>query len=234
MRLLLVDDNPVDRMNLRVLLGAHPGMEIVGEAENLAMAKTLVERHRPDALFLDVELGWENGFNLLQALKPVCPPIIFCTLHTRYAAEAFEVEAVDYLLKPIMPERLARALARLKSTAAVRMLALDDLIAFKSGNERRIVSVDRIATIVGDGDYSRVLVSEGKEYLDNRRLRDWQQVLPEKYFQALDRSTIVNLAEVSSFRPTGEGGELNFRNVGRSFPIGRAALRRLESWGGMQ
>ncbi|AHF92340.1 response regulator of the LytR/AlgR family [Opitutaceae bacterium TAV1] len=240
MRLAIIDDNPIDRMNLRTLLLAHPTAEIVGEAADLASARLLIRQHRPDAIFLDVQLGRENGFSLLEPDNPEKPPlVVFCTLHKHYAADAFDADAVDYLLKPIMPERLARALQRLDAAspagagqagAAPSPLDLDDLLAFRYGDERRIMEVSRIATISGDRDYSKVVTSDGREYLDNRRLRDWQRLLPPKRFQMLDRSTIINLAEVVSWRETDEGGELTLRNARRPFPIGHAALRRLEEF----
>ncbi|AHF93434.1 response regulator of the LytR/AlgR family [Opitutaceae bacterium TAV1] len=240
MRLAIIDDNPIDRMNLRNLLLAHK-QEIAGEAENLTEARALLREHPLDAIFLDVQLGRENGFRLLDTIEagPGRPQIVFCTLHLHYAADAFDVDAADYLLKPIMPERLARTLQRLvvatgkkgdddADEAPVRRLELDDLLAFRQGDERRILEVGRIAAIAGEGDYSRVIAADGREYLDNRRLRDWQRLLPARRFQTLDRSTIINLAEVVSWRQNDDGARVTLRNSAHPFPIGHLALRRLE------
>lgn len=238
MRIALVDDNPIDRINLRSLLSEHSRVRLVGEAADLEAARSMLADARPDALFLDVELGRENGFRLLDA--PWLPPrIVFTTLHQHYAVEAFEVQAVDYLLKPVMPERLDRALARLFQATDISHAAgekrvgespraPDDLLVFKQGNERRVLPVSKIVWITGGRDYTRVVTADGKEYLDTRRMRDWQAILPPKLFQLLDRSTIVNLGEIASYRPTHGGAQVMTRNGNSATAIGAAAFKRLE------
>jgi len=233
MRAAIVDDNPLDRLNLRTLLEQVSHVRVVGEAEDLAGGKALLAREKPEAVFLDVRLGQANGFALLEDLAER-PLVVFTTLHRQYAAQAFEVEAADYLLKPITQERLARTLHRLAVSLDRQGVSPPcepgDLLVFRQGDERRVIAVERISAVCGDGDYTRVLTSEGPEYLDDRRMRDWQAMLPPKLFRALDRSTIVNLAQVSSYRQNGEGGALTLHNISQPLEIGRSAFRRLEEF----
>lgn len=231
MRVVIVDDNEIEQLNLLTLLESMREVKVVGQAKDLASAKALIEAEKPEAIFLDIALGRETGFELLEKLAEK-PLVVFTTLHQEYAVKAFEVKAVDYLVKPITVERLKRAVERLSDALAQKAtqttLDLTDLLVFKKGAERYLVTVESIAAICGDRDYTQVVTSEGKEYLDDRRMRDWQALLPGKYFPSLDRSTIVNLAEVASYHPTSEGGALNWRNSPKPLEIGKAAFKRLE------
>lgn len=230
-RVALVDDNEIDLLNLRTLLESQPEIKVVGEAGSLAAARDLIETAKPEAIFLDIQLGRETGFALLEELtRP--PLVIFTTLHREYAVKAFEVKAVDYLVKPIAEERLCRSVGRLRGALAAQTrpmaVELADLLVFKKGSERFLVAVDKIASIRGDGDYTQVVITDGREFLDDRRMREWQEILPAKHFPTLDRSTIVRLAEVASYQPTAEGGILVWRNSPTPLAIGRAAFKRLE------
>lgn len=112
LRVLIVDDEHLARQAMRRLLAMHP-VEIVGEADSVASALEAIERTQPQALFLDIELGASDGFDLLAALEHP-PVVVFVTAYTEHAVEAFAVNAVDYLLKPVEPERLAESLGRIE------------------------------------------------------------------------------------------------------------------------
>ena len=112
LRVILIDDERLARQSMRQLLAEHSGVEIVAEAENIVQAQKLAQEHRPDAIFLDVQMPGADGFQLLEKLEPA-PRTVFVTAHAQHAVKAFEVHAVDYLLKPVRPERLAQAIARL-------------------------------------------------------------------------------------------------------------------------
>ena len=113
-------------------------------------------------------------------------------------------------------------------TPPPEVLSETDLLVFKQGNERRILSVGRIALITGDRDYTRVIAVDGRQYLDTRRMLDWQRLLPAKHFQLLDRSTIINLGEVAGYRQTESGGVVTLRNAETPVTVGRAAFKRLD------
>lgn len=231
MRVVIVDDNPVDRLNLRTLLEHTGQVEVAGEADGLATGRELIERWQPDVVFLDVRLGRETGFQLLESLSRK-QRVIFTTLHREYAFPAFEVEALDFLLKPVTPERLQRSLQRMTGGVvrdSTPPLESGDLLAFRIGNERRVLEVQRILAVVGSRDYTRILAAPHLDCLDQRRMRDWLELLPARMFRALDRSTIVNLRQITSYRQTADGGLVSLRNYPEPLPIGQAAFKRLES-----
>lgn len=234
MRAAIIDDSLSDRINLRVLLGRQSEVELVGEAADFESARELIESTRPDVVFLDVELGMHNGFHLLSTMVEK-PRVVFTTVHLNYAVQAYEVEAADYLVKPVFEHRLQRTLQRLRTLVPARpdvgqapALETDDLLVFKQGGERRVLPVGRIAVIQGDRDYTKVIMIDGREYLDTRRMLDWQEILPGRLFRSLDRSTIVNITEVSSYRQTKTGGLLNLRNSASPFDVGHQGFKRLE------
>lgn len=114
MRCLIVDDEPPAREGMRKLLLAHGNVEIIGEASDVRTALELLQSEKPEVVFLDVQLRGETGFDLIARATEPLPQIVFTTAHDRYAARAFRVEAVDYLLKPVDPEHLSEALQRLQ------------------------------------------------------------------------------------------------------------------------
>lgn len=234
MRAIIVDDEEIDRLNLKTLLEDHPDVEIAGEADSVESAVALIERERPDAVFLDIHLGRQKGFKALDAAK-FRPRVVITTSHPHYALKGFEIDAADYLLKPVMEDTLARAVARLRArleaaakTEAGR-LSPDDVQAFKLGDERHLVPVAQIQAIVGERIYTRVLVRDGREFLHNRPLREWREILPEKTFKALDRSTIVNVAEIQVVRDGGDvsAPQIVFRGSLHKLGIGEVAMKAL-------
>ena len=114
LRVMIVDDEALARQGLRDEIGRCTGVEVCGEAGSMTQALQAIPALAPDALFLDIRMPHGNGFDLLKKL-PAAPPVVFVTAHSEYAVQAFEVQAVDYLLKPVRPARLAEAVARLQS-----------------------------------------------------------------------------------------------------------------------
>jgi DNA-binding NarL/FixJ family response regulator len=117
MRCLILDDEPPAREGMRKLLTAHPDTQVVGEAARVDSALRLAELRKPDVVFLDVQLRGETGFDFVARATGALPYLVFVTAHDRYAAEAFRVDAVDYLLKPVEPDALSEALRRVKNRA---------------------------------------------------------------------------------------------------------------------
>ena len=201
LRALIVDDERLARKELRSMLAEHPEIKIEGEAESAAEAAELIRAAEPDIVFLDIHMPGESGFDLLEKVD-VAFKIIFITAFDAYAIRAFEVNALDYLLKPVNPERLARAVERLfeKQAAredAPRKLDYSDRLFLVLDDERsRFLKINTIAFISGAGDYSDVYTSDGRKILAPKPLREWEERLPEKYFYRIHRSTIVNLEYV--------------------------------------
>lgn len=234
MRIAIIEDNEIDRLNLATLLEDHEGIEIAGEAATLEDAVELIDREKPDAIFLDIHLGRHKGFKVLEKAQHR-PLVIITTSHPHYALEGFEIEAVDYLLKPVMEDTLARAMARLSARAASArreaggQLDPADLQMFKAADGIHVVPVGQIQAIVGDRIYTRVHVRDGKDLLHNRPLREWRKILPDKLFKTLDRSTIVNIPEIQrTFEDPDRGGQLAvFRDSGFQLPLGEVAMKTL-------
>jgi two-component system LytT family response regulator len=214
MRVLLVDDERLARAELRRLLAAHADVEIVGEAASSAEALTQIPALRPELVLLDVQMPGGSGFDLLAALD-VVPEVIFTTAFDHYALQAFEVNALDYLQKPIQPARMATALAR----AAQRLqgagarapergesaCTVPQKIFIKDGERCWFVGLQEIRLFESEGNYTRVYF-DGQRPLMLRSLSQLEQRLdPQRFFRA-SRRHIVNLDHVRRITPNGAGG----------------------------
>jgi two-component system, LytTR family, response regulator len=177
------------------MLAEHEIIDVVGEAESVAQAAELVHTKNPDVLFLDIQLPGETGFDLLAKITAPCK-IIFVTAFDAYAIRAFEVNALDYLLKPINPARLAQAIERLTTSAPpspVRALEYEDHLFIESDERSRFLKVSDIIAISAMGDYSQIFSSDGQKSLVLKPLKDWEERLPAKHFTRIHRSTIINV-----------------------------------------
>lgn len=202
MRAFLVDDEPPAREELRYLLGAHPEIEIVGEAASAAEALALAENVRYDVVFCDIEMPGLSGLDAARLVRerPGAPELVFVTAHERYAVEAFAVEAFDYLVKPVAPRRLARVVERL---AASRVAPSEvEKIAVVSAGRTTLVDWDSIHFVRADGDYSRVHTYD-RTFLSTASLGELEERLPSARFTRIHRSTLVNLAKVASVARAG-------------------------------
>ena len=194
---IIVDDERLARRDLRSLLSEFAEISIIGDAENLTEAVNLIQTHKPDVVFLDIQLSNENGFDLLEKVENNFK-LIFVTAFDAFAIRAFEINALDYLLKPVNPERLAKTLERLleieeKQEVSWRKLEYEDRLFIEIGERSRFLKISSIKCIYADGDYTQILTDEGKKHLVTKSLKEWEDRLPEKYFVRIHRSTIVNL-----------------------------------------
>lgn len=213
MRALIIDDEAPARAALRGLLRDHPDITLVGEADSIGEAATWLSSGDYDLVFLDIQLRGGTGFDLMPFVRPEAR-IIFVTAFDRYAARAFEVNALDYLIKPVRPSRLAEALRRVTGQRADSLsplpsaptetvallpsppvLAPDDLVHLKTGNgTTRFVALPDIAAIESDENYTTVHLGDGTRLLVRRTMKTWEETLPASHFVRVHRSTIVNLA----------------------------------------
>ncbi len=211
LRAILVDDEPPARTHLAIRLKAHPEIEIVNEAHDVPSALALVESERPDVIFLDIQMPRMNGFALLPKLEPLDPQpaVVFVTAFDEYAIKAFEANALDYLTKPVSPERLAKTISRLikrdrstlPSSGKIKCLGMEDLVLLRSGAFSMMVKIQKIAAIESQGDYTKILLAdeEGKErrVLMKQTLSSWESQMPEELFFKVSRSLLVNTKAVS-------------------------------------
>ena len=203
-RVLIVDDEAPARGELRYLLAAHPEIEIVGEAATAKEALTLADSVRYDAVFLDVEMPEMTGLEVARLVldRRERPAVVFVTAHERYAVDAFAVEAFDYLVKPVDPERLARVADRLRQARRRAAPPVEKIAVVSSGGAKTLLDYDAIHWIAADGDYSRVHTYD-RSYLATAPLRRLEEQLPANRFARIHRSHIVNLAKVAAVRRGG-------------------------------
>ena len=213
---LIVDDERLARRELRRLLEPHEGVTVVGEAANADEAEGAVREHDPDLLFLDVQMPGDSGFDLLERLDAV-PDVVFVTAYDEYAIKAFEVNALDYLVKPVEPERLAEAIETVRSRAgngdpqAVAAeatppptLTAEDQVFVKDGKQCWFVQLADVRLFEAAGNYTRLYFDE-EEPLIHRSLSYLQDRLdPDRFFRA-SRQHILNLAWVDDVTPWSKG-----------------------------
>jgi two-component system, LytTR family, response regulator len=230
LRVLIVDDEHLARQAMRRLLASHPEVEIAGEAETLAEAIDAVGRLRPQLVFLDIELGSGDGFDLLAALEPP-PLVVFVTAYPQYAVDAFAVEAADYLLKPVEPERLAESLARVERLLAQRhgpTQGPSGVIELKTPRRTVLAAPAEIAALRADGDFTRVLLADRPEVMIWRTLAHFESLLPAPPFLRLGRSLIINRDRLRSIAaPSREGAQITLLGIAEPLAVGRTAAQRL-------
>jgi two-component system, LytTR family, response regulator len=202
MKALLVDDERIARQELRRLLAAHPTIEVVGEAQNGEQALELIPKLAPDVIFLDIQMPEMTGFEMLSQLDDV-PQIIFTTAYDEYAIKAFEVSALDYLLKPIAPERLASAVAKLRPRKIPPRL---EQVFVRDGERCWLVRVADIYLLESEGNYTRVCFKNERPLIA-RSLAALEARLDPAIFFRTSRAQIVNLKWVQAVE-TGAAGNL--------------------------
>lgn len=240
LRVLAVDDERSARKLLRTMLGGHPWITLVGEAGSVDEAVTLATALRPDVVLLDVQMPPASGFDLLPRLPAPAPAIIFTTAHDAYAVRAFEISAVDYLLKPFSEERLLRALQRVTVTSEksnpaepespVMPLEREDVLVLRDRERVRRVSVANIAAVVADAHYTQVHVVGEPPLFILRSIGTWAQQLAVPGFLRVHRSLIVNLARVRGIDVhSRDVASVRMEGMERPLSIGRTALTRLRA-----
>jgi two-component system, LytTR family, response regulator len=196
---VIVDDERLARNKLRNLLSEFAEIEIVGEADEVNSAVKIIEELQPDVVFLDVQMPHATGFDLLEQVEADFKTI-FVTAYDEFAIRAFEVNALDYLLKPVKPERLRRAIekisAPLKPALARKILEPDDFLFLSFGKKSKFVVVNTIKCILAADVYSEIYTQTGEKALLLKSLSEWEKQLPAKNFARIHRSAIVNLAFV--------------------------------------
>ena len=211
MRVMLIDDERLARAELRRLLAAHPEVEIIGEAVNAEDGVRQIAALKPDLVFLDVQMPGGSGFDMLAALDDA-PEVIFTTAFDRYALQAFEVNALDYLQKPIQAARMAAALQRcglrqrraLEYAEAVAPTAAKKLF-IKDGERCWFVALQDVRLFESEGNYTRVYFDQHKPLM-LRSLNQLEERLdPQRFFRA-SRRHIVNLDYVEQVTPNDAGG----------------------------
>jgi two-component system LytT family response regulator len=193
MKALIVDDERMARQELRRLLATHPEIEIVGESASGPDALAQTEQLHPDVLFLDIQMPGMNGFDLLARLRDV-PEVIFTTAYDQHALAAFDANALDYLLKPIAPARLATALQKLRVR---RQRPQPAKIFLRDGERCWIVDFDEIDLLESEGNYTRVFFRQERPLVPGTLAAFEERLNPATFFRA-SRRHIINLNSIES------------------------------------
>lgn len=211
MRALIIDDERLARKELIKLLEEHPSIEVVGEAMNADEAEQMINDLNPDLLFLDIQMPGRTGFQLLESLESV-PLVVFTTAYDEFALKAFEVNALDYLLKPIQAERLSEAMHKImeKERAKIgrgagKKLGLEDQVFVKDGERCWFVSLANIRFFESDGNYIKVYFDANRPMI-HKSLNALDDRLDERAFFRASRKHIINLSWVEGIEPWFNGG----------------------------
>jgi two-component system LytT family response regulator len=211
MKALIVDDERLARKELMKLLEEHPSIEIVGEAMNADEADKMIEELNPDLLFLDIQMPGRTGFQLLEVLDSA-PIVVFTTAYDEFALKAFEVNALDYLLKPITADRLSEAVHKIQEKersksgrARDKKLGLDDQVFVKDGDRCWFVALSNVRLFESDGNYIKVFFDTNRPMI-HKSLNVLDEKLDERSFFRASRKHIVNLSWVEGIEPWFNGG----------------------------
>jgi two-component system, LytTR family, response regulator len=238
---IIVDDEELARAVIREMLKGHSEIEILGECGNGFEAVKMVTERKPDLLFLDIQMPKLDGFEVLELIGSDIA-VIFATAYDQHALRAFEVHAVDYLLKPVAADRFEAALARAKQrlVGAVPSPASElaasarepghyvERLVVKDGTRVHIIPVTKLDYVEAQDDYV-ALASQGKKYLKQQTISSVEAALDPKTFLRIHRSCIVNLERVAKVEPYGKDSHVAILHDGVRLPVSRAGYARLRA-----
>ena len=238
---LIVDDEELARKLLREMLSSHPEIEIAAECGNGMEAVKATTEHKPDLLFLDVQMPKLTGFDVLELIERDNVGVIFVTAYDQYAMKAFEVHAVDYLLKPFSRERFEAALERAKHQKPKKEVDAAELaaaarptgeyaerIVVKDGTKVTLIPVLKLDYAEALDDYVS-LATEGKKHLKQQTISGLELALDPRLFVRIHRSYLVNLERVTRIEPYGKDSKVAILANGVRLPVSRAGYARLKA-----
>jgi two-component system LytT family response regulator len=234
-RAVIIDDEKLARAELARLLGLFEGVEIVAEAGNAAEGlKRLRCLDDVDVVFLDIEMPEMNGLTLAALLKDQDCQLVFCTAHDEHALKAFDLNATDYLTKPVSAERLARCLERLGSHLPARneppaSRDMDSPLMVNSGQQARMITPSQIEKLFSVGNYVKVS-GEGLDMLIQGTLAALEERLDPRYFFRANRSYIVNLKKVKNVETGLNGGYVLALQSGAEIEVSRRQSQALKNY----
>ncbi|MCC6447494.1 MAG: response regulator transcription factor [Chitinophagaceae bacterium] len=232
MKAIIVDDERLARQELKNLLEAHKEIEIVAECNNAESAKEKITELNPDIVFLDIQMPGKTGLQLVEELS-VIPDIVFVTAYDKHAIKAFELNAFDYLLKPVMPERLAETIKKLTIKEVTEkkennsILTENSQVFIKDGDKTWFVRLNNIRLFESEGNYVRVYFDNSKPLI-LRSLNSLESRLDEKTFFRASRKHIINLNWVDSIETWFNGGLMVKLKSGQEIEISRRQAVKLK------
>lgn len=242
MKIVVIDDEPLARMVVLEYIQQHPDMEVMAECSDGFQGVKAIMQHKPDLIFLDIQMPKINGFEMLELLDTM-PSVIFTTAFDEYAIKAFESNAVDYLLKPFSKERFDQAIEKYKSKTGNTVVAEKNVqslletaskqpddqnrIVVKNGSDIRIVPVQDVMYIEAYDDYVK-LFTKDTYYLKKKTMSYYEQVLDQSKFFRTHRSYIINLQELTKIEPLEKNTYIAILKNGKKIPLSRTGYTRLK------
>lgn len=228
MKAIIVDDERLARKELMTLLENHPEIEVIDEATNADEALEKIEKQDPDVVFLDIQMPGKTGFELLESLERV-PQIIFTTAYDEFALKAFDFNALDYLLKPIQPERLSESVQKIvvkpKKGGRDKKLGSEDQVFVKDGDKCWFVKLEDVRLFESDGNYIKVYFENFKPMI-HKSLNALDERLDDRDFFRASRKHIINLGWVESIDTWFNGGLLVKLKGGEKVEVSRRQSAR--------
>jgi two-component system, LytTR family, response regulator len=231
---LIIDDERLARLNLRKKLSMFSEIEVIGEASGIETGIKAIRDLNPDLLFLDIKLSDGTGFNLLDKIE-FKGKVIFQTAYDEYACRAFEVNAMDYLLKPITKERLKKVIENIINTSnenSVRnnpKFRYDDRIMIEQRKSIYFIKVENIICIKAEREYTTLFEKGGREYLVLKSLSDWQKELPDEHFVRVHRNSIINFNYIERSERFGNTANIYLSAIPEPILISRGYYKLIKS-----
>lgn len=226
---LIIDDEARSRKLLRDLLAIHcPEVEVLGEAADVAEGIQGIQLHAPQLVFLDVQMPDGTGFDLIRKLPAISFRVVFITAHEKYAIEAFRFSALDYILKPVSPPDVKRAVQKASETLVLSNLQLQiqtlmsnlnqspEKIVLKTVDSIFVIRLEEIARLEADGNYTTFYLTDGRKQVVSRRMKSYEEMLPRKQFFRTHNSHLINL---KCFREFNKREDLAILDDGSEVPV---------------
>jgi two-component system LytT family response regulator len=231
---LIIDDERLARLNLRKKLNTYSEIEVIGEASGIESGIKAIRDLNPDLLFLDIKLSDGTGFDLLNRAE-FKGKVIFQTAYDEYACRAFEINAIDYLLKPISKERLNKVIENLinseneKSIENTQKFRYDDRLMIEQKKNIHFIKVENIICIKAEREYTSLFEKGGKDYLVLKSIGDWQKKLPDEHFARVHRNSIINFNFIERSERLGNTAKIFLVSIPEPISISRRYYKLIKT-----
>jgi two-component system, LytTR family, response regulator len=231
---LIIDDERLARLNLRKKLSIYSEIEVIGEASGMETGIRAIRELNPDILFLDIMLSDGTGFDLLNKAE-FKGKVIFQTAYDEFACRAFEINALDYLLKPITKERLKHVISNIittenvKNVSSIQRFRYDDRIMIEQKKNIHFIKVENIIYIKADREYTTLFEKGGGKYLVLKSISDWQKELPDEHFARVHRHSIINFNYIERTERSVNTGTLFMLSIPEPIPISRGYYKLIKT-----
>ena len=231
---LVIDDERLARITLIRELNRFNEIEVIGEASNIQNGIEAINKLNPDILFLDIQLSDGDGFDLLEKVE-YKGKIVFVTAFNEYATRAFEINALDYLTKPVSKDKIEHVLNKLSDNNQYKIFdnqiefRYDDRIMIEQKKSIHFLKLDTLVCIRAERDYSSLTDCNGKEYLVLENIGKWQKKLPDEHFARIHRNAIVNFNFIEKAEKTGNTARIFLKNIPNPILVSRGYYKLIKS-----